>query len=78
MIHGHLTGVCDAQMNLHYVLTDKLQANILIDGNGKALLADFGVFAINGQFTSTHDDSPVVPDAVRWQAPELVVNGVAP
>jgi serine/threonine protein kinase len=49
-----------------------LQANILIDDNGKALLVDFGLSTIKAEFEGTSYCSSTVGGAIRWRALELL------
>jgi serine/threonine protein kinase len=50
-----------------------LQANILIDRDGKALLGGFGLSAINKEFEGIPYYSSAVGSVLRWRAPELLV-----
>jgi serine/threonine protein kinase len=71
VIHGDLTGVCDGTPA--YLCTHvSIQANILIDGVGKARLVDFGLSTIKAEFEGTSYDSSTVGGALRWRAPELL------
>jgi serine/threonine protein kinase len=49
-----------------------LQANILIDDNGKARLVDFGLSTIKAEFEGTSYSSSTVGGAIRWRALELL------
>ena len=49
-----------------------LQANILIDRDGKALLVDFGLSAIKVAFEGISYYESTVGGALRWRAPELL------
>jgi hypothetical protein len=49
-----------------------MQANILINGDGKALLVDFSLSTIKAEFEGTSYYSSTVGGALRWRAPELL------
>ncbi|OAX31540.1 kinase-like protein [Rhizopogon vinicolor AM-OR11-026] len=58
------------QMNvIHGDLTSS-KNNVVIDSNGNALLADFGLSAALAEGNRSYGDS-YLTDAVRWMAPEL-------
>ena len=56
-----------------------MQANILIDSDGKARLIDFGLSTIKAEFEGTSFYSPTAGGALRWRALELFLeDDVAP
>lgn len=48
-----------------------MQANILVDENGRAVLADFGISRLNSTFFNTLTSS-LEYGCTRWKAPELL------
>lgn len=53
-------------------LTYSIQANILIDDDGRARLVDFGLSSIKAQFAGTSYWTSTAGGAIRWRAPELL------
>jgi serine/threonine protein kinase len=53
---------------------DLTGTNVLIDLNGKAYIADFGLSAIKAEFENTPSSywPSTVGGAIRWRAPELL------
>jgi serine/threonine protein kinase len=52
----------------------RLQANVLVDGSGRAYLADFGLSAVEDAeilHWTSQSASASTGGTVRWQAPEL-------
>jgi serine/threonine protein kinase len=50
-----------------------LQSNILIDGKGEPLLADFGLSFLDIELTGKSYFTSCKPGNVRWAAPELLI-----
>lgn len=73
MIHGDLKGVCFHFPDLLRYLTNSPKANILIDGTGNALLADFGLLTIiSNPANLLSSSSDAQSGTVRWMGPELI------
>ena len=72
IIHGDLKGVRFRTLSYYPIDCSPLpQANILIDGEGHARIADFGIVAIASD-QPTHTSSPVWGGTTRWMSPELL------
>jgi serine/threonine protein kinase len=72
MVHGDLKGVRFREPGSSLSLIDLVKANILIDENGRACLADFGLLAIISDGTShTSSGSLAQGGTFRWMSPEL-------
>ena len=77
MIHGDLKGVrpipCD-NPGSPYPPSPCIKANILIDHNGHAQLADFGLLTIisDPAYTTMTFSSHISGGTVRWMSPELL------
>ena len=74
MIHGDLKGV-RVKMFIYSSSSDafSIKANILIDKNGFARLADFGLLTIISDPTNyTASGSVVARGTTRWMSPELL------
>ncbi|KAG1821623.1 kinase-like domain-containing protein [Suillus subaureus] len=74
VVHGDLTGVTSIIYSIPYILMISYKSNVLIDGDRKAYLADFG---LSGTFEKLPGMTYLVkmschPGAVRWAAPELL------
>ncbi|KAF9233674.1 kinase-like domain-containing protein, partial [Melanogaster broomeanus] len=54
----------------------RVSGNVLVDDDGRACLSDFGLCSILGGLDggSSFDRSTCRPGAIRWAAPELVLN----
>ena len=74
MIHGDLKGVRLEHCSLSYLLTClTIKANILIDQDGHARLADFGLLTIVSDPTNpTASSSSAKGGTTRWMSPELL------
>ena len=74
MIHGDLKGVSFRKLvSLFCPLTRFLKANILIDQDGHARLADFGLLTIISDHTNfTASNSSTNAGTTRWMSPELL------
>ena len=74
MIHGDLKGVwLQALVSALHSNTLSFKANILIDRNGHARLADFGLLtAISDPTNFTASSSAVTHGTTRWMSPELL------
>ena len=72
MIHRDLKAVCLREHTLH-THTDQhfIKANILVDPNGHACLADFGLLTIASDLAGTSSDSFLRCGTIRWMGPEL-------
>jgi len=73
MVHGDLKGVC--LQSIVTALPNKLsiKANILIDQNGHACLADFGLLnTISDPTNFTASSSFMAGGTIRWMSPELL------
>lgn len=54
-------------------MTFRSQSNILIDGKGEPLLADFGLSVLQIELTGKLYPTSCKPGNVRWAAPELLI-----
>ena len=74
MIHGDLKGVwLQALVSALHSNTLSFKANILIDQNGDARLADFGLLTVISDPTIfTASSSIVAHGTTRWMSPELL------
>jgi serine/threonine protein kinase len=73
MIHGDLKGVCPQIQGPSSVSNEHLKANILIDENGRARLADFGLLAIASDTTTIVSSASLSEAGThRWMSPELL------
>ncbi|KAG1750871.1 kinase-like domain-containing protein [Suillus lakei] len=73
VVHGDLTGVRSIYSILH-ILMIGCKTNVLIDGDRKAYLADFGLSGTFKKITGMTYLAKMScrPGAVRWAAPELL------
>ena len=74
LIHGDLKGVLPHTLVITTTLnTFSIKANILIDKNGHARLADFGLLTIvsDSTYPTTSSSSPSA-GTTRWMSPELL------
>ncbi|KAG1814644.1 kinase-like domain-containing protein [Suillus subaureus] len=74
IVHGDLTGVGSIIYSIPHILMISCKTNVLIDGDRKAYLADFG---LSGTFKKSTGMTYLAkmtchPGAVRWAAPELL------
>ncbi|KAG2112148.1 hypothetical protein BD769DRAFT_1642591 [Suillus cothurnatus] len=74
VVHGDLTGVRSIIYSIPHISMTSCKTNVLIDGDGKAYLADFG---LSGTFEKLIGMTYLAkmtshPGAVRWAAPELL------
>jgi serine/threonine protein kinase len=74
VVHGDLTGVRFIVYYISCVLMSSCKTNVLIDDDGKASLADFG---LSGTFKKVAGMTYLAkltchPGALRWAAPELL------
>jgi serine/threonine protein kinase len=75
VVHGDLTGVRSIIHSISYILmTSCNKTNVLIDGDRKAYLADFGLSGTFKKLTGLTYLAKLTghPGAVRWAAPELL------
>ena len=75
VIHGDIKGV-----RIPYLLPIVLhfaQENVLIDGNGDAQLADFGLALTSDGQTTTASSAFQRKGTLRFMPPEVVLNGAA-
>lgn len=75
MAHGDLKGVCHHCLGKWFYLTNftLLKANVLIDQNRNARLADFGLIKITSNPANILPSSSHVPaGTARWMSPELI------
>lgn len=56
---------------MYYVDAIYTQSNILISGEGKACLSDFGFSTLLAEFQGTSYFTSLIGGAVRWAAPEM-------
>ena len=87
MVHGDLKGVCgDIDIGTDIsLMTPSIQANILINQDCRACLADFGLStvtgvqtrAVTGSFVSVLSNDSVMSfthgGSIRWMSPELII-----
>ena len=75
VIHGDLSGARVFVLILCLLLTFNKQSNVLVNSNGRACIADFGLStsltAISGRL-GTYSTSRQNKGTVRWMAPELI------
>ncbi|KAG6827892.1 hypothetical protein H0H92_010055 [Tricholoma furcatifolium] len=75
IIHGDLKGVSWTETTVCDMFTNySPQPNILIDGSGRARLADFGISAVSDSniiVWTSQSSGASKGGSVRWQAPEL-------
>jgi serine/threonine protein kinase len=74
VIHGDLSGVCFCPRSVYLglCLTYQFdQSNVLIDSEGRACVADFGMSNIKAEFQGTSYFTSSIGGAIRWAAPEL-------
>jgi serine/threonine protein kinase len=74
VVHGDLTGVRSIVYYITGILMSGCKTNVLIDGDRKAYLADFG---LSGTFEKVVGMTYLAkltshPGALRWAAPELL------
>jgi serine/threonine protein kinase len=74
MIHGDLKGVRFSTASLHPVTNLILiKANVMIDQNGHARLADFGLLTfVSDPSNPTNSSSIMNSGTTRWMSPELL------
>ncbi|KAG2743556.1 kinase-like protein [Suillus brevipes Sb2] len=74
VVHGDLTGVTSIIYSIPRILTSSYKTNVLIDGDRKAYLADFGLSGTFKKLTGMTYLAKLTchPGAVRWAAPELL------
>jgi serine/threonine protein kinase len=74
VVHGDLTGVRSIIYSISCILMPSCKNNVLIDGDGKAYLADFGLSGTLEKLTGMTYLAKLTchPGAVRWAAPELL------
>ncbi|KAG0707036.1 kinase-like domain-containing protein, partial [Suillus ampliporus] len=74
VIHGDLTGVRSFICSITHILMINCKTNVLVDGDRKAYLADFGLSGTLKQLTGMTYLAKMSchPGAVRWAAPELL------
>ena len=70
-VHGDLKGVRLRDPGLHLFLTRIVKANILIDEDGRARLADFGLLTIISDTNLVSSASFTPGGTWRWMSPEL-------
>jgi serine/threonine protein kinase len=69
VVHGDLRGVINFLIfNTNFPYHPYLQANVIIDASGKALLIDFGL----AKFADATTPSCSSGGSLRWKAPELM------
>lgn len=67
---GYAHELCYSFRNSHF----HLQSNVLINGRGEPLLADFGLSFLGMELTESSYFSSCKPGNVRWAAPELFID----
>ena len=85
MVHGDLKGVCRSQLKHQRTCRSSTKANILVNKDRRACLADFGLSTITGVTTrvaaedsqeSLISNDSLMPFAAggthRWMSPELL------
>ena len=70
LVHGDIKGV--SQTYTPKTLSNAPQANILIDSNGDARLADFGLMSITESHAIANTTKKGEQGSLRWMAPELL------
>ncbi|KAF9219413.1 kinase-like protein [Gyrodon lividus] len=74
VVHGDLSGVRGLVcIDLGHTYTTNMQLNVLIHGNGRAFIADFGLSTLLTELGgSTFATSFQARGTLRWAAPELL------
>jgi len=75
VVHGDLKGVRGFDSGLINPLTPS-QQNILVDGSGNALIADFGLAAVTLNLDSIRSATHDRGYTPRWAAPEVLNDGI--
>ena len=77
MIHGDLKAVSPICHSLisHNLTREFIQANILIDGQGRARISDFGLSLVRSHSTLVKQAETPVCGTAPWMAPELLKGG---
>ena len=56
-----------------------MKCNILINGDGRAVITDFGLAKVKGEISEyTDKQSSMLAGSTRWMAPELSEGGETP
>ena len=80
IVHGDLKGVSysglHSKVQSQILIQANSKANILIDGEGRARLTDFGLTSIiRGETSLVSPQDPAVTNATTWAAPEILRGG---
>lgn len=77
IVHGDLKGVLGILLFKPMELSRFLQANILVNDLGEAVLADFGFASMRADHSASFILSPssAMKGTYRWMAPELFGDG---
>ena len=75
VVHGDLKGVCDRSKSRSAAVLMVDQLNILVDGSGRARIADFGLATVTQSLDSVRSASCHHALTARWTAPEVLDEG---